>query len=178
MGRKPRIHYPGAFYHCLNQAEVLELCSPHPAEKLLDLLSQTPGLSSLQVYQPERFPWLGSLPFQHQALRHQEPGRRLPRSFAGPKLPLKALAERISQAYRFPAEQLVGAHKGQHQRTELRRLLVYAASEYFFYPPTELALFFHCSPQAVTYLKASARQKIQACPALERELYELLTRKF
>ena len=154
----------------LYRDDVLAQFGRSGAAQLVEFLKQAPDLESRQeYYRPERFPLLG----ESRIPAGQEPCRKAGHSYAGTRLGLEDLAAGLAKAEGVSVRALQGRSE-QRRLVAIRDQLVYAARQYFFYPPVKVAGFLGRTASAITYSERRAGRQLSERPELEKQLQQLL----
>ncbi len=158
----------------LYRKDVMELFGGRPRQRLLEFLTQAPGLTSSQMYPAPSLSILGSREFIREVTRHREPRRTRGRNDSGPKLPLSKLGEILGQAAGVTLEELCCPHKGSRRQSEVRERLVHVATRRMFYAGMEVARFLGVTSGAITLANRRFEAKLRQNPAMLDEVVDLL----
>ena len=161
----------------LYQKDVLALFGSRPRQRLLEFLSQAPGLAREQIYPVEAWSIMGNEEFVQQVTSQGEPRRGRRREYTGRKLPLQKLSEILCQAAGLSLEQVCFRGKGARSQSEVREGLIHVATRIMFYTTAEVARFLRITTSAITHANHRFDSRLRRNPNLADELIALLMEK-
>jgi hypothetical protein len=157
--------------------DILAYFGKRPRHNLLSFLSQAPDVDANAIYRPESFPLLGDAQFVRRAAAPVPLRRKVTRSFPGRRLQLSTIAQACAEHAHLSVRLLETPHKGSAALYQLRQLITFAATHYFYYSSSQLARFFNISPSSVSRMNYAFRAKIREKPSIEKQLFQSLINK-
>lgn len=158
----------------LHKKEVLALIGRRPRQRLLEFLSQAPGLTREQVYPDEGLSIMGSQEFVAQVSKQGEPRRGRRRVYTGRKMSVQELSELVCRAAELMVAQIRRKGKGGRRETEVRERLIYVATRVMFHTAAEVARFLGITISAITHANHRFNLRLRSNPQLADEVIGLL----
>ncbi len=161
----------------LYKKEVMAMFGRRPRQRLLEFLSQAPGLTREQIYPDEGLSILGSQEFIAQVAKQGEPRRVRQRVYTGGKLSMQELSERVCRAAGLTVAQIRRKGKGAQRETEVRERLIHTATRVMFYRVAEVARYLGLTTSAITHANHRFESRLRRNPELSAEILSTLMDK-